>query len=205
MPTKPSRPAAASFIVAGAAVPGELYVNWSLHDVMVHTGRRRTLPQHRHEEVEFTSRHAGGEASPEWWVPAHYPLRVDAAEAARILAEHERLARVINGRAGGIKSSRARSVEVVDEETGEVTIVEGPRAVVKPRAAADPATGCQAGTSGHRVGLIVLRQRPRGFDRAKAIAAAMKELKMDKGLASSWVSTLLKRKEAFKAYALQAA
>jgi hypothetical protein len=200
---KPAKAQAVTFVEARAAEQGASYVNWALHDVLVATGRTRELPQNRHVEYQFAGYHDGGETV-EIWVAAHYPLRVDPARVASIREQHDRLARVINGRASGLKASRVASeeVEVVDPETGEVTVEVRAKAKApsKPRAAADPATGCQAGTSGHKVGLIVLRQKPRGFDRSKAIAAAIKELKMDKGLASSWVSTLLKRKPAFKEY-----
>lgn len=200
---------AVSFIMASAMAQGQGYVDWSLNDVMYVTGKRRENLQGKYWEVEAFAKHKGGEVVGEWWLPEHYPVRDgDAANEARILLEHSRLAKIINGRGAGQKSRQQTEeveVEVVDETTGAVTktTVVRPRAKApgKPRAACDPATGCQPGTSGHAVGLILLKQKPgKGFDRAKAIAEAVKELKMDKGLASSWVSTLIKRKPAFAAY-----
>lgn len=189
------------YVEVGSLAQGELCVNWGRHDVMEPTGRRRDSQQMKYQEVELTARHDGGERTSEWWVPAHYPVLVGAAELqARICADYERMRAVLDGR-GGAKTKAAGSVEVVDEETGEVTRVPKPKAPSRPRAALDPATGCQAGTSGHQVGLIILKQKPgKAFDRSKAIAEAVKTLKMDKGLASSWVSTLIKRKPAFVAY-----
>lgn len=189
--------------MAGAAVEGVRYCNWSLHDVMVHTGRRRDNPQGKYAEVEFRSCHDGGEASAEWYVPEHYPLRVDPALAEEIMARHGRMSRVINGRASGLKSQGPahEEVEVVGED-GEVTVELRPRAKAtpKPAVAADPRTGCRPGTDGHRVGEILLSIKANGFDRKAAIDRVVKELNMDRGLASSWVSTLIKRKPAFKAY-----
>lgn len=188
-------PAIISFVEAGKAEPGA-YLSWGLHDVVELNGQRVTRPAVGYEEVKAIGYSENGDKF-EWWLPGHCPLRVDAAGVERVLAEHKRKRAVVEGRLA--PRARAQTVEVVDE-SGNVTFVERPRKERKARTATSPLTACQEGTSGHAVGLILLRQKPKGFDRAKAIAAAMKELSMEKGLASSWVSTLIKRKAPFAAY-----
>lgn len=211
-PAKANAKAKVRLQFVGELAAGDRCANWGRRDVMELTGKRRRNDQLKYDEVEMRSWHMGGEIVNEWWVPEHYPVIVgDKALEDSIMAEFSRLSKIINGR-GGVASKKSASVteevEVTDPETGEVTI-EVRRKEKKPstpKAGLDPATSCTPGTSAHAVGLILLRQKPGPkFDRSAAIAAAVKELKMEKGLASSWVSTLIKRKAPFALYAKAAA
>lgn len=195
-------------VFVGTLKAGDKCANWGRRDVMELTGKTRRNEQLHYTEVEMKSWHVGGETVHEWWVPEHYPVIVGDAELeSTIMTDFNRLAKIINGR-GGVASKKTANVteevEVTDPETGEVTVElrRKEKKAATPRAGLDQATACTPGTSAHAVGLILLRQKPGPkFDRSAAIAAAVKELKMEKGLASSWVSTLIKRKAPFSAYA----
>lgn len=182
-----------SFIAASRAEQGHKYTGWQGITALWWTGRTKEAAGRTLYVFEGVS--DLGDAFAEFEVAANYPLMDDEAAVGRVMAEFARRRQL----AAGKRPAKTGTVEAMDPATGEVVIKERPRAA-KPRAAADPRTGCQPGTDGHRVGEVVLRYKPKDFDRKLVIDLVVSELKMGRGLAASWVSTLIKRKEQFKAY-----
>lgn len=192
MTKKAAQPTQITFLQAGEAVRGVRYLNWALNAVYEATGE--AVDGHDGALLHlFTCYHQDGDAMQGTKLASYYPLRMDPDGVAACMARHEAKARLLAARSG----IKTKGVVEVDESTGEERRLIKER---RPRAALDAATGCTVGTSAHSVGLILLRQRPDKFDRTKAIEAIIKECGMDKGLASSWVSTLVRRKPAFAKY-----
>lgn len=171
------------YVCAGQCSAGTWYVNQTRSTALTPTGRSARPGDYWPDELEFRAETTLGDRFV-FGLPAESPVMEDEGEAARVRAECERRC--------ALQERRAAKGEVVVGKDGEETVVG--RAAAQPRAAMDPRTGCTPGTAAHRAGEVMLSVKAGPEHRRLAIEALMKEMGMQKGLASSWYSTHLRRR-----------
>ena len=200
----------AKWIEARQAEFEKKYVLWSKREVVEFTGeiRRKTSGMYgesvQGDQIEYmfkTWGMSGDETQPFGYAP-YYPLRDDTTEAARIMERfHYKLA--LLERRMGVKSEARKAKAEVPQEIDETTGEPIPRPVKKagkPRGDMDEKTGVTVGSDGHTFGLIMLATPAGDEHRRTSIMKIVEVLKsrMDekkaKGLAASWVSTLIRKR-----------